>query len=51
MTDVLYEAGYSDVQVYWEGTDTRTGEGNGVFRRTTRGDDAEAYVAYIAALK
>lgn len=50
MTDVLYECGYSDVQVYWEGTDTKTGEGNGVFRRTTKGDDAEAYVAYIAAL-
>lgn len=51
MTDVLQEAGFRDVEIYWEGTQRSTGEGNGIFRRTTRGDDSAAWIAYIVAVK
>ncbi len=51
MTDILLEAGFKDVQIYWEGTDRSTGEGNGIFRRSRRGDDSEAYVSYIVAVR
>jgi hypothetical protein len=50
LTDVLYESGFSDVQVYWEGTD-RDGDGNGVFRLSKRGDDSEAFIAYVVAIR
>jgi SAM-dependent methyltransferase len=51
VTDVLAEAGFSEVDVYWEGTDSETGEGNGVFRPTRKGDDSAAWIAYVAAWK
>ncbi len=50
LTDVLEEAGFGEVQIYWEGTD-KDGDGNGVFRHSRKGDDSEAYIAYVAALK
>jgi hypothetical protein len=50
LRDILAEAGFKRTVIYWEGTD-RKGEGNGVFTRTDKGDDSEAWVAYIAALK
>jgi hypothetical protein len=46
--EVMVEAGFRRPVVYWEGT-TKDGEGNGVFRPSTRGEACEAWVAYIAA--
>lgn len=46
--EVMVEAGFSRPVVYWEGT-TDKGEGDGVFRPSTRGEACEAWVAYIAA--
>lgn len=51
MGDILREAGFSRVDAYWEGTDRATGEGNGVFRRTRRGDDSRSWVAYLVGVK
>lgn len=51
MSDILHEAGFKTVDVYWEGTDRETGEGNGVFRKSVRGDDSACWVAYIVAAK
>ncbi len=51
VTDVLLESGFSHVQVYWEGTDTKTGDGNGVFRLSRKGDDSDAYIAYLVGIK
>jgi len=51
MTDILLEAGFRDVQVYWEGTDKSSGDGNGVFRVTKRGDDSECYISYLVGVK
>ncbi len=48
--EVLNEAGFPHVEVHWEGTELESGEGNGVFRRTTTGEAIESWVAYIIAL-
>ncbi len=51
LTDLLEEVGFQRTDVYWEGTDKKTGEGNGVFRISTKGDDSDAWIAYVAAAK
>jgi len=51
MKDILLEAGFEDVIVYWEGTNRKTGEGNGTFRQSVRGDDSACWVSYIVAVK
>jgi hypothetical protein len=48
--DVLLEAGFSDVVIYWEGTD-EDGEGDGVWSIDERGEACAGWVAYIAAIK
>ncbi len=48
--EILHEAGFSQVEIHWEGTDSDTGEGNGVFRKTAIGEAIESWVAYIVAL-
>lgn len=48
--DILLEAGYKDVHVYWEGTD-EDGEGDGDFKRVSKGEDCDSWVAYIVAEK
>ncbi len=43
VADLAREAGFRACHVYWEGTDHRTGEGNG--------DGAPAYVVYLVCVK
>lgn len=50
LQDILAEVGFKKTVIYWEGT-TRSGEGNGVFKAVTRGEECEAWVAYLAALR
>ena len=45
--EVLVEAGFSTTEVYWEGTNHETGEGNDVFTRREHAPDDPAWVAYI----
>ena len=45
----LLEAGFRSTTVYWEGTNHRTGEGNGKFRPSSRGEACEGWIAYIVA--
>ena len=47
--DVLFDAGFKRVDTYWEGTDEKTDEGNGVFRRSERGENCPAWVTYLVA--
>jgi hypothetical protein len=47
--ECLADAGFRRTHVYWEGTDHATGEGDGVFRRTTVGEACGGWIAYIAA--
>ena len=49
ITETLLEAGFADVSVYWEGTEEKTGEGNGIFTVTTRGEACEGWIAYLVA--
>ncbi len=49
ITETLVEAGFVNPVVYWEGTDRKTGEGNGVFKPTKAGEACEGWIVYIAA--
>lgn len=50
LRDALFDAGFRDVGTYFEGT-TDEGEGDGVFRRGLRGENCEAWLCYLVALK
>ena len=49
--EIAREAGFRDCIVYWEGTDRRTGEGNGVYRPSLKGDASPAFVSYLLCLR
>lgn len=51
MQELMSEAGFRDVHILWEGTEKKTGSGNGVFRRVTRGGDELAWIAYVVGQK
>jgi SAM-dependent methyltransferase len=49
--DLLLQAGFRRVDVYWEGTDRTTGQGNGVYRRRDHAESDPAWIAYFVAVK
>ena len=49
--ELLEEAGFSRVTFYWEGTDPRTGEGDGLYKPAERGEADPAWVVYILAAR
>ena len=49
LRELLAEAGFTHTEVYWEGTEADTGEGNGIFRPCEKAPEDPAWVAYIAA--
>lgn len=51
LQEVLGEAGFSKVQVYWEGTDEETGEGSGEYFPTNQGEDDPSWIVYIVSEK
>ena len=51
LRDAVAEAGFSSSEVYWEGTDHETGEGNGVFTLRRRAAPEEAWIAYVVGIK
>ncbi len=50
LQEMLLEAGFSQVDVYWEGTDEKNGEGDGVFEVTKVGTADAGWVCYIVAM-
>jgi hypothetical protein len=48
--ELLAEAGFARSEVYWEGTDSRTGKGNDVFTRREHAPDDPAWVAYVVGI-
>ncbi len=46
--ELLYEAGFEHVNVYWEGED-EDGEGNGEYEATMEGEADPAFINYIGA--
>ncbi len=51
LQEILREAGFKNVLVYWEGTDNATGEGDGVFTISTQGEACAGWISYIVAEK
>jgi hypothetical protein len=51
ITEMLLLAGFSSAEVYWEGTDEKTGEGDGVFTQSKEGTADASWVCYIVAEK
>lgn len=49
--ELLEEAGYSAVTVYWEGTDEETGEGDGIYSPADTGDADAGWICYIVACR
>ena len=49
--EILEEAGFRNVTVYWQGTDEQTGEGNGEFTPADHGEADAGWITYITALK
>ncbi|MHC4413988.1 MAG: SAM-dependent methyltransferase [Planctomycetota bacterium] len=49
LRELLTEAGFAKVTVYWEGTDEETGEGNDEFTASTRGEACQGWIAYLVA--
>jgi len=51
LQELLGEAGFGDVTVYWENTDRATNEGNGVFTPRRHAPDDPAWIAYLVAAR
>lgn len=49
LRELLTEAGFRRVTVYWEGTDEETGDGNGIYTPSTVGDADPGWVCYLVA--
>ena len=47
--ELLHEAGFRNVEIYWEGFDPRTGIGNSVFRRVTSTQNSAGWIGFFAA--
>ena len=50
LNDLLLEAGFREVQFWWEGADEE-GDGNGEFSRVERADADAGWICYIIAVK
>jgi hypothetical protein len=51
LRDLLDEAGFSKTEVYWEGTDKKTGEGNDIYKRRECAEDDPAWVCYVVGIR
>ncbi len=49
--ELLVQAGFKNVTVYWQGTEEETGEADGDFKPALVGDPDPAWIAYITAEK
>jgi SAM-dependent methyltransferase len=47
--EILYEAGFTKVDIYWEGTNEEKNEGNGIYTPSEIGDADPGWVCYIVA--
>ena len=47
--EILVDAGFSRVDVYWEGVD-EDDEGDGDFILTTEAENTESWIAYLVAV-
>jgi SAM-dependent methyltransferase len=47
--EILLEAGFRHVEIYWEGIDRRSGYGNSIFRKTESAENAPGWIAFFIA--
>ena len=47
--ELLREAGFGRIDIYWEDIDRSTGLGNSRFRRVTRTHNSEGWIAFFVA--
>jgi len=50
LCELLNEAGFKRVEIYWEGTNEKTGTGNGVYRKRIKGEAIDSWICYLVAL-
>lgn len=51
LQEILREAGFQRVTVYWQGTEEDTNEGNGIFEPAAHGEADPAWICFISAEK
>jgi hypothetical protein len=51
LQEILAEAGFRNIRVWWQGTDPKTGEGSDEFTPVDHGDPDPSWIAYIVAEK
>lgn len=51
LQEILREAGFQRVTVYWQGTEEGTNEGNGIFEPAEHGEADPAWICFISAEK
>ena len=49
LKDVLVDAGFKQVDTYFEGTDEKGTGGDGIFRKHARGENCLSWIAYLVA--
>jgi hypothetical protein len=49
LVEIMEDAGFREIQTYWEGEDG-DGGGDGKFFRTNKAENCESWVSYICAL-
>ncbi len=49
--EALSEVGFGATEVYWEGVDEKTGEGDGIFTLEESAENTESWIAYIVGIK
>lgn len=50
LRDIMMDVGFKRVDIYWEGT-KKNGSGNGKFRKVTKGEVCDAWIAYVIGVK
>lgn len=48
--EIMLEAGFKSVQVFWEGTN-KQGGGNGIFKKIEEGEACLSWIAYVVGVK
>ena len=49
LKDLLKEAGFTNVFVYWESSDKK-GEGTGIFKKSLEGEPCDCWIAYLISI-
>ena len=49
--EALSEVGFAATEIYWEGVEEKTGEGDGVFTLEENAENTESWIAYIVGIK